>query len=148
VKALVYLCAFLPGNGESLGMWAQQYPDSVVTANLMPVEEHVVIVRPEAVHEAFYAHCPVEDEAFAVRQLKPQGVEPFGAPVSTTAEGWGRIPRYYVECVRDRAIPLPLQQAMHRNSPCRKVFTIDTDHSPFFSAPEELAGILMEIGAE
>jgi hypothetical protein len=26
--------------------------------------------------------------------------------------------------------------------PCAKTFTIDADHSPFFSRPDELAGIL------
>jgi hypothetical protein len=37
---------------------------------------------------------------------------------------------------------------MHAASPCRKVFSIDTDHSPFFSAPEELAEILLEIAGD
>jgi pimeloyl-ACP methyl ester carboxylesterase len=148
VKALVYLCAFLLRNGESLMTWAQQDPASLVTPNIMSAGEGVVVVRPEAVRDAFYANCPAEEEAFAVSRLTPQGVEPFGAPVATTAERWGSIPRYYIECAQDRAINLPLQQAMHAASPCRKVFSIDTDHSPFFSAPEELSGILMEIGEE
>jgi hypothetical protein len=128
--------------------WAQQDPASLVTPNIMSAGEGVVVVRPEAVRDAFYANCPAEEEAFAVSRLTPQGVEPFGAPVATTAERWGSIPRYYIECAQDRAINLPLQQAMHAASPCRKVFSIDTDHSPFFSAPEELSGILMEIGEE
>jgi hypothetical protein len=67
--------------------------------------------------------------------------------VVTTAERWGRIPRYYIECARDRAITLKLQREMQKASPCRQAFSIDTDHSPFFSAPEQLADILSRIGS-
>jgi pimeloyl-ACP methyl ester carboxylesterase len=148
VKALVYLCAFLPGNGESLATWAQPDPESLVGRNLEPAGEGAVNIRPEAVHATFYANCAPEDEAFAASRLKPQGVAPFGTPVATTAERWGQVPRYYIECVRDRAISLSIQQEMHRRSPCRKTFSIDTDHSPFFSTPEKLAEILLEVGKD
>jgi hypothetical protein len=35
---------------------------------------------------------------------------------------------------------------MQQQSPCRETFAIDTDHSPFFSAPEQLVDILLHIG--
>jgi hypothetical protein len=41
---------------------------------------------------------------------------------------------------------LNLQQEMQKQSPCLRTFSIDTDHSPFFSAPEQLADILALIG--
>jgi hypothetical protein len=47
------------------------------------------------------------------------------------------VPRAYIECLRDRAIPLELQRLMVAASPCR-VTSIDTDHSPLFSAREAL----------
>jgi hypothetical protein len=75
-----------------------------------------------------------------------QSTEPFQALARTTPERWGCIPRYYIECAYDRAITLDLQQAMQKQSPCRRTFSIDTDHSPFFSAPEHLADILAHIG--
>jgi hypothetical protein len=40
-----------------------------------------------------------------------------------------------------------LQREMQKASPCRQAFSIDTDHSPFFSAPEQLADILSRIGS-
>jgi pimeloyl-ACP methyl ester carboxylesterase len=57
-----------------------------------------------------------------------------------------RIPRYYIKCERDRAIPIALQREMQKESPCRQKFSIDADHSPFFSAPDKLADILSRIG--
>jgi hypothetical protein len=44
--------------------------------------------------------------------------------------------------VRDRAISIGQQRRMQAYGPCEKVFTLDTDHSPFFSMPDELTAIL------
>jgi len=39
-----------------------------------------------------------------------------------------------------------LQGEMQKHSPCRQSFSINTDHSPFFSAADQLASILSGIG--
>jgi hypothetical protein len=72
---------------------------------------------------------------------------PSGHPVTITAERGGRIPRYYIECLRDRAITLKLQQRHTKHSLCQQMFSIDTDHFQFFSAPEQLANSLLQIGS-
>jgi pimeloyl-ACP methyl ester carboxylesterase len=147
IGALVYVCAFLPRNGDSLMSWALQDPKSLVNANIIPLSDGVVGISPEAVHEAFYANCSNEDAAFARSRLAPQASQPLEAAVQSTAERWGQIPRYYIECTCDRALTLRVQRKMQKHSPCRRTFTIDTDHSPFFSAPEQLADILSQIGS-
>jgi pimeloyl-ACP methyl ester carboxylesterase len=147
IRSLVYMCAFLPRSGDSLLTWAMQDKESMVNPSTTSArEDGSVIFRPEYAHDAFYANCTAEDEAFAKSRLVAQSGAPFGARVETTPERWGRIPRDYVECVYDRAITLNLQQEMQKQSPCRRTFSIDTDHSPFFSAPEHLADILALIG--
>jgi hypothetical protein len=52
------------------------------------------------------------------------------------------VPRVYVACLRDRAISPAVQQRMYEARPCQRVLTLDTDHSPFYSAPEPLAAHL------
>jgi len=146
VAALVYICAFLPRNGESLMTWAMQDRESMVNPKTTePRSEGVVGFRREHAREAFYLQCSDEEVALALSRLVDQSTAPFGTPVVATAERWGRIPRYYIECEQDRAITLGLQQEMQRHSPCRKTFSINTDHSPFLSAPDELADALAEI---
>ena len=147
IGALVYLCAFLTRNGDSLMTWASQDRESMVNPmSVHPRPDGVLDFRPEYARDAFYGNCTDDDIAFAQSRLVTQSSSPFRTPVETTAERWGRIPRYYIECVRDRALTLSVQQEMQKYSPCRKTFAIDTDHSPFFSAPEELADILSQIG--
>jgi pimeloyl-ACP methyl ester carboxylesterase len=146
IGALVYMCAFLPRNGDSLMTWALQDAESMVNpSTTFAVEDGVLGFKPQYIREAFYAGCSEEDIAFAQSRLVSQSTQPFRTPVQTTAERWGAIPRYYIECARDRAITPNLQQAMQKQSPCKGTFSIDTDHSPFFSAPENLADILERI---
>ena len=146
--ALVYVCAFLPRNGDSLMTSATQDQGSMV--NPSTTEQHAdgtISFKSEYSREAFYGNCSDDDVAFAQSRLCAQSGAPFGTPLVTTGERWGRIPRYYIECARDRAITLKLQRDMQKASPCREAFSIDTDHSPFFSAPEQLADILSRIGS-
>lgn len=148
VGALVYLCAFLPRNGDSLMSWALQDQESMVNASTTsPRTDGVMGFKPEYSREAFYGNCMDEDVALAQSRLVEQSGAPFGTPVQTSAERWGRIPRYYIECERDRAITPKLQREMQKHSPCRQTFSIDTDHSPFLSAPEQLADILARIAS-
>ena len=75
----------------------------------------------------------------------PSRVAALGAQMHVTAQRWGRIPRVYIECTKDRAVSIASQRAMVERLPCQKVITMETDHSPFFSAPEQLAKHLMAL---
>ncbi len=148
MRVLVYLSAFLPRNGESLLTWASQDHESMVNATTIePHANGALGFKPEHRRGAFYGNCTDEDVEFAQSRLVAQSGAPFGAPVETSASRWGRIPRYYIECERDRAITLKLQRDMQMHSPCRQTFSIDTDHSPFLSTPEQLVDILSGLHA-
>ena len=75
----------------------------------------------------------------AKARFAPQAVAPLATPVALTEEDFGRVPRVYIGTLRDRAISPWLQGGMYERLPCQKVISMNTSHSPFFSAPEELA---------
>ena len=144
IATLVYLCAFLPRDGESLIQLAESDPDGLVLPNLVFSKDGLTAtLREGAPRKAFYGECSEADAAWATARLVPDPSVGHTTPVRTTANGWGRVARVYIECLRDRAIPIALQQRMYTASPCKKVLSIDTDHSPFLSAPEELAAHLL-----
>jgi pimeloyl-ACP methyl ester carboxylesterase len=146
IRALVYLCAFLPRNGDSLTTWASEDFESKVNPSSLEIgPDGTTVFRRDCAREAFYMQSSDEDIAFAQERLVAQSPAPISTPVKTTAGRWGRIPRYYIECDRDRAITRKLQRAMEKQSPCRRTFSIDTDHSPFFSNPRDLADIFDQI---
>jgi hypothetical protein len=69
-------------------------------------------------------------------------------PLSLTGEKFGTVPRAYIECLHDRAIPHELQRLVVSTLRCRPVISMETDHSPFCSAPEALAAHLVSIAVE
>jgi len=143
VKTLVYLCAFLLRNGESLMQVAQTDGASLIAQNLVvSQEEGHATVRDESVREVFYGGCDDEDVVLARLLLQPEPLAPLGTPIKTTEERFGRIPRVYIECLRDKAIGPSLQKQMYRAERCERVISMDTDHSPFFSAPDQLVAHL------
>ncbi|HZV11458.1 MAG TPA: hypothetical protein VFF94_16965, partial [Novosphingobium sp.] len=66
------------------------------------------------------------------------------ARVELDAARYGQVARSYIRCERDMAVVPELQNRMIAAQPC-PVFSIDTDHSPFYSAPDALAQILCDI---
>jgi pimeloyl-ACP methyl ester carboxylesterase len=146
IAALVYLCAFLPGPGGSLLALADGDDAARVIPNLEVDEAAGVCTVAESAHvECFYEECDPEDAAAASARLTPESLAAFATPVSVTEERAGSVRRIYVECVRDHAIGIAKQREMWAAQPCERVETIDTDHSPFLSRPEELAAHLLAV---
>ncbi|HEX7416769.1 MAG TPA: alpha/beta fold hydrolase [Steroidobacteraceae bacterium] len=148
IARLVYLTAFLLPNGRSLSEEAAQIEGSSVMPNIVVAADQMSgTMRSEVIAEAFYGECSSEDIALAQLCLGAEPLAPLATPITVSAERFGRVPRAYIECTRDRAIPLDFQRKMQGHWPCAPVLSIDTDHSPFFSRPAALAKHLLALGA-
>jgi pimeloyl-ACP methyl ester carboxylesterase len=147
IAKLVYLAAFLPGNGMTLPQLAAMEPDvDGVQANIVVDEEQgTCVIAAHALREVVFGECSDEAFTFAADHFEPEALGAVGAPVQITDARAGSVPRIYIECTRDRAIGIEKQRVMHALRPCEQVFTLDTDHSPFLSTPRELADCLLAI---
>lgn len=98
--------------------------------------------------ETFYADRSPRDIAMAAANICPiiSGVQ-YIAPSSITPHRFGCIPRVFIECTADRAIPIAMQRRMQADVPGATVMTLPTGHSPFFSAPERLAEFILAASA-
>jgi pimeloyl-ACP methyl ester carboxylesterase len=133
-------------NGEFLLQYAELDNDALVMPNLIMSEDRTyATLKEDALKEVFYADCSAEDVEFAKSRFVSQATAPLATPVSTTEENFGSIPRVYISCLRDKAISPSIQEKFYRALPCEKLIFLDTGHSPFFSAPEELANHLLSI---
>jgi pimeloyl-ACP methyl ester carboxylesterase len=102
---------------------------------------------PQTATRAFYGACPPDRAAAAFARLSPEPTSMRDAPVLLSPERYGAVPRHYIFCDRDEAVVPELQRAMVAAQPC-PTSTLDTDHSPFYSTPDQLAAMLDEIGRE
>lgn len=64
---------------------------------------------------------------------------------NVTDEGYGCVRRVYIKTKKDRAFPVGAQDTMIKMNPPHRVLSINSDHSPFFSAPQELHRMLLGI---
>jgi hypothetical protein len=93
----------------------------------------------------FYNCCAPDDAAWAVAQLEPEPPAPLRTPAGVSWQRWGRLARGYIECTQDRVLSMERQRLLQAAAPCDPVIQLDTDHSPFLSAPERLAEAMTEI---
>lgn len=145
--ALIYISAVLAPDGRTLYETIVSRPANPdFDAGLSPVADGLgVAIAPEPAIATFYHRCDPADQALGASRLLAEPVRPLNTPVRTSPERFGRVPRHYVECVHDRTFPLALQRAMQAALPCASVTTLESDHSPFLCAPDELAAALIAI---
>jgi pimeloyl-ACP methyl ester carboxylesterase len=144
IRKLVYVAAVLVPNGVAAA--GIDTCDSALTRHtIAPADRKVTQFDHTIVNEALYGECGADDIALARTLLVPEAVAGLMTPVQTSAQGFGRVPRIYIECAKDRAITLTSQRKLQAALPCEQVFTLDSDHSPFFSRPDELSAILADI---
>jgi pimeloyl-ACP methyl ester carboxylesterase len=145
---LVYLAALLlPAGEKAFDAAVAEDARSAAEPGQGAADGLSVCVEPEAARALFYNRASPEDAIWASARLCPEPLAPNLIALSVTRERWGRLPRAYIECLDDRAVPIELQRAMHAALPCDPVVTMDSDHSPFLCEPRALAAHLADIAS-
>lgn len=148
VTGLVYISGFVPQDGQSLTDLVS-YPeaaDDQVQANLV-VDGDVAILRGERAKLAMLDCGTPEQAAWAEERLTPQPIGAFTQKVSARGERFTALPRAYILCSRDRAIPPQMQRRMIDDGNFDPVIEIETDHWPWLSRTEEFLAAMEEIVA-
>lgn len=143
VMRLVYVAAFLPGDGQSL-IDLTSLPEGegdLVQATVEISGEPPVGVLPETTLRAGNRACSLKVLEWAIGKCGPQPVVPFTEPVSL-GEDFASIPMTYVRCTMDVYIPPPLQRRMAEEAGVTDVIELETDHHPQLSRTDELAAAL------
>ena len=145
VSKLIYITAFLLPNGGSFFGAVQGVKGSTAVDNFQLSEDKTyAFVIDDEVQNAFAHDIPKEAFDAAKPYIVPEPAAPLMYELQITDENFGKIPKYYVECTEDRAIPIEVQRAMYKGK-IEKVYTLNSSHTPNFSQPENLANILLEI---
>jgi pimeloyl-ACP methyl ester carboxylesterase len=142
VERLVYIAAFVPAHGQT-GRLAGDSDGERLRRRLVLTGEPPVATLPEAAaREVLFPRCDEATARWAAARLTPQPASLSGTPVDL--RGMPAVPRSYIVCTGDTAIDPVLQRRMARDTGC-EIAEIDTDHSPFLSAPRELCARLLTV---
>lgn len=149
IEKLIYLAAYLVPDGRTQAEYSAQDTGGVLKPYVTRYPElNAHTLQKEIYKEGLYHDCEEHITQLATVLLSHEPVESGITPLHLTEENYGRVPRYYIECLQDRAVTPFIQQKMYTETPVRKVYSMDTSHSPFFSRPQELVAILTEIAGQ
>ena len=146
IEKLVYLAAYLIPNGKTqreysvldTGGWLKPYV-------VQHAETASHTLKTEIYKEGLYHDCDDDITELAKVLLGHEPVESGITSLHLTEDNYGRVPRVYIECLDDRAVTPYIQKVMYTETPCEKVYSLNTSHSPFFSKPKELTEILLSL---
>ena len=145
VKKLVFLTAFLLPNGGSFLGAVQGVEGSKAVENFYLSEDKTyALVKEEEIQNAFAHDIPEEVFNGAKPYIVPEPSAPLMYELEITEANFGHIPKYYIECTEDRAIPIEVQRAMYHDK-VERAFSINSSHTPNFSQPDKVAEILLSI---
>lgn len=147
VSALVYICAMMIPSGLSRALWRQQSePNPAFAALQRPHPSgHAKIIDTLHAAPVFAQLSPPDLVAEALTRLVAEPDGPRNDILHLSTARYGSVPRHYIECLYDRTISIGDQRRMQLLQPCASVTSLEADHSPFLSAPQELADALMKI---
>lgn len=91
----------------------------------------------------------VQDSTLAAMLLRPGPIRALQSARFTgeNNEEVDRVPRVYIKTMHDHVVKPEQQDAMIKRWPPSDVYVLDSDHSPFFSAPFLLSGLLIKAAA-
>jgi len=96
--------------------------------------------------DCFYGTTSTSDATLASLLLRPfPNMAMMNLNLETTDERYGVVPRIYVKTTNDNALSLAKQEEMIANSLPERIYSVNSDHSPFFSSSEKLHSLLLEI---
>ncbi|MFN8290283.1 MAG: alpha/beta fold hydrolase [Chitinophagaceae bacterium] len=149
IEKLIYLAAYLVPDGKTQREYSLQDTAGVLKPYVTSYPElNAHTLQPVIYKEGLYHDCEDDITEMARLLLSHEPVESGITPLRLTESRYGSVPRYYIECTEDRAVTPFIQRKMYEETPCKKVYSLPTSHSPFFSKPVELTNIFCEIAAE
>jgi pimeloyl-ACP methyl ester carboxylesterase len=147
VAAVVYIAAFAPDKGESVGsLIANPVPGAPVPPILPPVDGYLFLDRAKFA-ESFAADVEPGLAAFMAASQRPWGVNALAGAV--TAPAWRTKKSWYLVASDDKMIPPAAQRAMAARAGST-VKEVAASHSLYVSQPQAVASIIEDAakGAE
>jgi pimeloyl-ACP methyl ester carboxylesterase len=151
VKALVYVAAYAPAEGESIGSLSALVPGGMIgpaTLTIMPFPAPdgstalEGVITPSVFHEVFAADLPARTAAVMASAQRPAALQLRGEPSGPPA--WKTIPSWYLVAGRDNAIGTDLERFMARRIPhVTAIEVAGSSHVAMISHPDATTALIL-----
>lgn len=145
VKALVYIAALAPDQGETVADVFYRAAPHPRAPKLAP-DNHGLIYLPEpAFAQAFAPNATAEEQAVLAAVQRP--IAPACITVPVNKPSWHELPSWYLVAEQDYMIQPETQRIMAQRMHAR-VRAHDVDHTPIVTAPSAVVDLIREAIAE
>lgn len=148
VKALVYVAAFGPDQGESVGDLTGKFPGSMLTPENLVIRPYSTsatdtgldgYINPTVFRSVFCADVPKGQAAVMAATQRPGALATLGEP--SGAPAWKTIPSWYVVARQDNAIPPDAERFMAERMGAYTV-EVNASHVAMISHPSLVADLI------
>jgi pimeloyl-ACP methyl ester carboxylesterase len=141
VAALVYVAAFAPDKGESVGALIKDPPPGAALPPLLPPVDGYLFLDKAKFHASFAADVAADEAAFMAASQVPWGEAARTGTISEPA--WKAKPSWYLLTTEDRMIPPPAQHFMSRRAGAT-VVEVKGSHAIYVSQPRAVVALIEE----
>lgn len=142
VAGLVYVAAFAPDEGDSLGGIFERREQPSGGASIYPDAKGFLWIKYDEFHQSFCQDLG-EDEALVMSlSQKPIHSSCFGDKMGVPA--WKTKPSWYQVSNHDHMIPPATEQEMATHINAKKIIHLDASHASLASHPKEITALILE----
>jgi pimeloyl-ACP methyl ester carboxylesterase len=147
ISKLVYIGAFVPASGQSLGELANTDPGSKLGPLITPsADQFTLDVKRDQLTYLFINDGSAAAKQKVLANYRPEPAIPFGDKVTLTAAHFGAVEKVYIKTLQDIVISPGLQDRMIESANIKTVYSVNTSHSPFLAQPKAVTALLIKIG--
>ena len=139
VAALVYIAAFAPDKGESVGTLIAGFPADGPQPPILPPQDGFLFLDRDKFPASFAGDVPLDEAQFMADSQVPWSVDALGGAVTEPA--WRQKPSWYLVTTEDRMIPPSAQHAMAERVGAT-VAEAPASHSVYVSQPQAVADLI------
>ena len=139
VSALVYVAAFAPDAGESVGGVSAPYPTTPAIMNLVVDDQGNATIEPSAFVRYFASDLPERDARVLAAVQHPTAVSILMTPAGEP--GWKTIPSYYQISLDDEVID-PALERMFAERMGAETIELEASHVSMISQPRAIARLI------
>jgi pimeloyl-ACP methyl ester carboxylesterase len=141
VVGLVYVAAFAPDAGESVGQIGDwRVPQAAAAGNIAPDSDGFVWIKQDKFQESFCQDLPADEAmVMAVTQKAPVG-STAGDAISDPA--WKKKPTWYQVSTQDRMIHPDSERQMAERMKPRSTIELDASHASLASQPAAIVDLI------
>ena len=139
VTKLVYIAAFAPDKGESVGTLIKDPPPDAPVPPILPPQDGYLFLDKTKFPAAFAADVDAEKAAFMADAQVPWGLGAVSGTISEPA--WKTKRSWYLLTTEDKMIPPPAQRFMSKRAGST-VVEVKGSHAIYVSQPKAVAAII------